>query len=285
MQQVVPPRHDPAPSRVAYKTQRMMLRPGFRRFLRLGLPVLLIGATVLVVLSSQDRRDAMGQKISDIRRSIEERPEFMVKLMAIDGAQVALAETIRQSLPIDFPISAFDLDLEAMRSEIAALDVVADVVVQVRKGILQITVSERVPALVWRSADDLQLIDAGGHRVVSLGSRVDRSDLQLVAGAGADQHVAQARQIFAAAAPLAHRVRGLERMGQRRWDLVLDRGQRILLPEKQPILALERVIALNTAQDLLARELTKIDMRNAKRPTIRIADSALKALRQIRAQQ
>jgi cell division protein FtsQ len=285
MQPVNSPRIDPAPSRVSYKAQRMMLRPGFRRFLRLGLPVLLVGATALIVLSDEMHRDAIALKYTEFRRAIEERPEFMVKLMAIDGAGDLLATEIRQSLPVDFPVTAFDLDLETMRENIAKHDVVADVTVRVRKGILQITVTEREPALVWRSATDLLLLDTGGHRVVSIAARAVRSDLPLVAGAGADKHVAQALEIFAAAGPLADRVRGLERMGQRRWDLVLDRDQRILLPEENPILALERVIALNSAQDMLARDLTRIDMRNAKRPTIRIADSAIQALRQIRAQQ
>ncbi len=286
MQQIVPGlAQDPAPSRAAYKAQRMMLRPGFRRFLRLGLPVLLIGVTALIVLSDEMRRDAIALKYTEFRRAIEERPEFMVKLMAIDGAGDLLATDIRQSLPIDFPITAFDLDLETMRENIAKHDVVADVTVQVRKGILQITVTERQPALVWRSATDLMLLDGGGHRVLSIAERMVRSDLPLIAGVGADKHVTQALKIFAAAGPIASRVRGLERMGQRRWDLVLDRDQRILLPEENPILALERVIALNTAQDMLARDLTRIDMRNGKRPTVRIADSAIQALRQIRAQQ
>jgi len=44
------------------------------------------------------------------------------------------------------------------------------------------------------------------------------------------------------------------------------------------------VIALNKAQDMLARDLTVIDMRNGQRPTIRIADNAIEALLQIRAE-
>ena len=34
------------------------------------------------------------------------------------------------------------------------------------------------------------------------------------------------------------RVRGLERMGERRWDVVLDHGQRIMLPQDRPVPAL-----------------------------------------------
>jgi cell division protein FtsQ len=282
-QPITAPRRDPAPSRVSYKMQRLMLTPGFRRFLRVGLPVLALTAAVGIILSDAGRREAIELQIAEVRRSLEERPEFMVKLMAIDGASVAVAEEIRQSLPLQFPMTAFDLDLEEMRASIAKMDVVANVDVLVRSGILQINVVERTPALVWRSFEGVILLDAEGHRVVPIGSRMEHPELPLIAGEGADKHVAQALDILAATGPLAARVRGIERMGERRWDLVLDRHQRILLPEQHPIAALERVIALSKAQEMLDRDLTVVDMRNEQRPTIRIAESAIEELRRIRA--
>ena len=60
---------------------------------------------------------------------------------------------------------------------------------------------------------------------------------------------------------LAERLRGLVRMGERRWDLVLDRDQRILLPEDGAVEALERVIALDEAQDILSRDILQVDLR------------------------
>lgn len=282
-QPMTAPRRDPAPSRISYKIQRLMLRSGFKRFLRVGVPVLAITATIGIVLADANRREAIELKIAEMRRSIEERPEFMVKLMAIDGASDAVAADIRVGLPLEFPMTAFDLDLEEMRAAIAAMDVVASVDVIVRSGVLQINVVERTPLVVWRSFEEIVLLDEGGHRVVPITNRADYPDLPLIAGQGADEHLNQALEVFAATGPLAGRVRGVERMGERRWDLVLDRSQRILLPEQNPIAALERVIALSKAQDLLARDLTIIDMRNGHRPTIRIADSAIEELRRIRA--
>lgn len=282
-QPMAAPRRDPAPSRISYKIQRLMLRSGFKRFLRVGLPVLAITATIGIVLADANRREAIELKIAEMRRTLEERPEFMVKLMAIDGASDAVAADIRVGLPLAFPMTAFDLDLEEMRAGIAAMDVVANVDVIVRSGILQINVVERTPLAVWRSYEEMVLLDEDGHRVVPIVSRADYPELPLIAGQGADKHIDQALEIFAATGPLAGRVRGVERMGERRWDLVLDRNQRILLPEQGPIAALERVIALSKAQDLLARDLTIIDMRNGHRPTIRIADSAIEELRRIRA--
>ena len=85
--------------------------------------------------------------------------------------------------------------------------------------------------------------------------------------------------LVAAAAPLAPRIRGLVRMGDRRWDIVLDRDQRILLPAEDPIRALERLLALDHAQEILARDLLAIDLRNDARPTLRLTPFAMNALR------
>jgi cell division protein FtsQ len=70
-------------------------------------------------------------------------------------------------------------------------------------------------------------------------------------------------------------LRGLVRMGERRWDLVLADGKRILLPEGGAVRALERVIVLNSAQDMLGRDLALVDMRIAARPTIRLNENAM----------
>lgn len=277
------PRRDPAPSRLAYKVQRLMLRPGFRRFLRVGVPTLLAVAVVGITLSSASRREAIELRIAEFRRAIEERPEFLVKLMAIDGASDLVAADIRESLPLAFPMTAFDLDLEVMRASIAEMDVVANVDIIINSGVLQINVTERSPVVVWRNFEGVMLLDAEGHAVMQVQNRDMHPELPLIAGQRADKHLDQALDILMAAGPMAARVRGVEWIGERRWDLVLDRHQRILLPEQNPIAALERVIALSKAQDMLARDLTIIDMRNGHRPTIRIADSAIEELRRIRA--
>lgn len=279
----VPPepqvKSDPAPSRAAYRLQRLWLTPSFRKFTMVWLPILMVGLSFTVYFAGQDRRDAVTLWVADIRNSIETRPEFMVNLMAIDGASREVSEDIREVMPIDFPVTSFDLDLEAMRQTIQGLDAVADAKLRVRPGgILQVEVSERVPVVVWRGRDAIEILDRTGHRVAPLVARAQRPDLPLLAGDGAHKSVPEAIAILDAAAPIKDRLRGLVRMGERRWDVVLDREQRILLPEENPVEALERVMALNKIQDLLARDLVAIDMRNKNRPTLRMSATAMDQL-------
>lgn len=283
MQPLKVPLRDPAPSRTAYRIHRLWLTPMVRTVLRVWLPLLVVLTPVGWYLSNPDNIAALQEKAAEIQRSIQERPEFTVKLMAIDGASEDIAEGIRELVPVDFPISSFDLDLPAMQDRIEKLDAVARVDVRIRPGgILQVLVRERVPAVVWRNERGLDLLDADGHRVASIASRTDRNDLPLLAGAGAEAAVPEALEVLATAGPVTERVRGLVRMGERRWTLVLDRDQRIMLPETRPVLALEQVMALQQAQDLLARDIVAVDMRNENRPTLRMSMPATEELRRIK---
>ncbi|MFY0682573.1 MAG: cell division protein FtsQ/DivIB [Thalassovita sp.] len=275
MQPVTPPRRDPAPSRWSYRLQRLMLTPFIRSILRVGLPMATAFGIGALYFSYQDNRDDFRLWLVDIRNEIQTREEFMVRLMAIDGAGDSVSEDIREILPIDFPVSSFDLDLDAMRLTIAELPAVKDVSVRIRHGLLQVTVTERVPALVWRGRDGLSLLDVNGFYVGQAGTRLDHANLPLIAGEGADNAAPEALALIHAAGPLQDRLRGLVRMGDRRWDLVLDRGQRILLPESNPVQALERVIAVHQAQDVMSRDLAMVDMRIGMRPTIRMNTAAV----------
>ena len=61
--------------------------------------------------------------------------------------------------------------------------------------------------------------------------------------------------------------------------MILDRGQIIQLPEDNPLDALNRVLALDTAQQILNRDIVIIDMRDAARPVLRLTDLATKIIR------
>ncbi|WP_425045755.1 cell division protein FtsQ/DivIB [Primorskyibacter sp. S87] len=274
---------DPAPSRLSYRMQRWMLTPGIRLGLRIGVPFCLVFALSSAFLADEKRSDALNQFVADMRASFEERPEFMVNLMAIDGAGKSLAQDIREVVPIDFPVSSFNLDVEQIREVITGLDPVKSARVMVRPGgILQINVSERIPVIVWRTRDGVEMLDETGAHVDDLPSRAARPDLPLIAGIGADAHVGEALRLLETARPLGHRLRGLVRVGERRWDVVLDRGQRVLLPTDKPVRALERVLVLNEVQDLLERDVAAVDMRISARPTLRMTEAAVESWWQIR---
>jgi cell division protein FtsQ len=131
-------------------------------------------------------------------------------------------------------------------------------------------------------AEGTILLDETGHSIAEISARADRADLPLITGQGADVAAAEALQILTSAGPLLPRLRGLVRMGERRWDIVLDRDQRIMLPVDQPVRALERLIALDQAQELLERDVLTVDLRLQNRPSLRLAPYALVEMRRLR---
>lgn len=276
-------RRDPAPSRVAYRLHRLWLTPLFRALLRVGLPAFALTFAAGIYLSDTGRRAEISQTLASVQKTLEERPAFMVREVVIEGATDLSQAQVAALLPIDLPRSSFDLDLGALRAAIGAVDAVAGADLRiVSGGILSVRITERRPAVLLRSAAGLEILDAGGHPVGPASRRADYPDLPLVAGNGAGGQVAAAQMLWAAAAPIAGRLRGLVWIGERRWDLVLDRDQRIRLPQRDPVTALERVIALDQARDVLARDVVAIDMRNPQRPTIRMTAGATATMHETR---
>jgi cell division protein FtsQ len=275
--------HDPAPSRLSYRLMRFMLTPLLRRLVFYGIPGFVLALAVGLYFADEEHRENLRAVADDVHRSIIERPEFKVSAAQISGAGPTLEEDIREVLPVDFPISSFSLDVQEMRKILVELDPVADASLQVRDGILFIDVSERKPAFVWRKRDGLELLDETGHYVRSITARMDYPSLPLVAGEGADKNIAEARALLASAMPLADRLRGLIYVGERRWDLALDRNQRIMLPAEGAVQALEKVLILNDTQELLDRAISVVDMRLSERPTLRLNDGTSSVLlRQIK---
>jgi len=275
--------YDPAPSRVKYKLHRLWLTPVYRALIRTGLPILL----VFVVLMAWLRDPAVQQKIAtyfdNAQNAIEERPEFMVQQMRIQGASELVDKLVRDVMNVEFPISSFRLDLEALKTTVEGIEAVETVSILVgAKGVLQVGVVERVPALLWRTEDGLLLLDAQGVVSGRLEARQDRADLPLVAGLGVDKSIPEALEIFQKLAPIAGRVRGLMRKGERRWNIILDRGQILMLPEDQPIAALGRILALHRAQDILNRDVLVVDIRDGRKPILRLSAPALDGLKKLR---
>ena len=268
--------HDPSPSRAAYRLNRLWLTPAFRHSVKLGLPVLLVALLMGGWLSRAENRATLAGMVAGMVDRVQHQPLFLVHRMEVQSRSPEVAQAVGAALEIGFPVSSFDLDLPALRAMAEDFEAIEQAWLQVRPGgVLEVRLQERVPAMVWRHAGGIDLIDATGHRVAQLASREARADLPLIAGDGAPEAVAEALLLWAAATPLQARIRGIVRMGERRWDLVLDRDQRILLPDHGALGALERVMALDATQQLLARDVRVVDMRNPSRPILRLSAEAL----------
>lgn len=269
--------------RFAYRLQRIWLTPIYRRTITQGLPLALVLLCALAYVMDEERRAGLVAQGQALYALVVDRPEFMVSELRIAPVAPAIEAEIRAVLEPALPQSSFRLDLVALRAELERIDAIrlADLRLTGDKA-LSVTITERVPAILWRSPEGLEVLDAEGVRIGFVTDRAALPHLWLIAGEGANRRVGEALDILEAASPLHARLRGLVHMGERRWDVVLDREQVIRLPETGAVAALERIIAYDQAQDLLARDILAADMRNPAHPVLQVSAGALETIRALR---
>lgn len=262
---------DPAPSRVAYRIMRLLLIPRLRLIFTLGFPSLLIFCATLGLFININVWENISAIKKDLKLAFVERPEFMIKVASIDGSSDELANEIREILPLDFPVSYFDLDIKYLHKVVNEIPAVASAAIKISAGgVLQINVAEKSPAFIWRKGNVMSVIDETGSFIRIANSRVDYPKLPLVVGETADLAVSEISSLMQANEYFKDHVRAFIRVGERRWDLILENNVRIMLPQREFLAAFDRLLLMNEAGSLLSGRLSNIDMRLVVRPTVRV---------------
>lgn len=273
-------RRSPGPSRIAYRLSRIWKKPSVRRA---ALAVPLAGAVLLGARLANDPavRAFAGEQRQAVIAALSARPEFAVRGFRVTGGSEPLARAIADTVALPAGASSLTLDVAAIQAEVAALGAVRSARVKLGPdGVLLISVDERQPEALWRDGEGrLWLVDRQGVAIGPAGPRADHPTLPVVMGRGAQAAMAEALALFRAVPEMRPRLRAFVRVGQRRWDAVLDRDLTIMLPEQGAEAALARVMALHYGEELLDRDLAVIDMRLGARPTLRMTPRALDVLR------
>ena len=271
MRQKVRGNIDPAPSRVAYRIMRLLLIPRLRLIFTLGFPSLLIFCATLGLFININVWENISAIKKDLKLAFVERPEFMIKVASIDGSSDELANEIREILPLDFPVSYFDLDIKYLHKVVNEIPAVASAAIKISAGgVLEINVAEKSPSFIWRKDNIMSVIDETGSFIRIANSRVDYPKLPLVVGEAADLAVSEISSLMQANEYFKDHVRAFIRVGERRWDLILENNVRIMLPQREFLAAFDRLMLMNEAGSLLSGRLSNIDMRLVVRPTVRV---------------
>ena len=271
---------DPAPSIISYRIMRLMLVPRLRLIFTIGFPSLLIFCATLGLLININVWENISAIKKDVKLAFVERPEFMIKVASVDGSSDELANEIREILPLDFPVSYFDLDIKYLHKVVNELPAVASAAIKITVGgVLQINVAEKSPAFIWRKNNVMSVIDETGSFIRIANSRVDYPELPLVVGEAADLAVAEVSSLIKANDYFKNHVRAFIRVGERRWDLILENNLRIMLPQREFLAAFDRLMLMNEAGSLLSGKLSNIDMRLVERPTVRVDTVSVDPLR------
>ena len=202
---------------------------------------------------------------------------FRVETVAVTGQRELTDQRIFAAAGVTNTSSLLFLDAEAAREGLEKLPLVKSA--QVRKlfpSTLSVTIEERAPYALWQRDGSVNVIAEDG---VVIESHVEArfADLPLVVGEGADKRASEIVAAVAATPELSGRVRGATLVSQRRWNLTLDNGVVVRLPEDNPEQALKALAGLERKGKVLEKDILAVDMRMPDRATFRLSEQAAAA--------
>ncbi len=212
-----------------------------------------------------------------VLKAITSRVGFAINDVQVSGNEETSEIDVLQQVGLDGWTSMVGFNVREARARIAELPWVESATVRkVYPSTLAIEMVEKAPFALWQQGNQLSIIEADGDVIAPFaGGRY--AMLPVVIGEGADKagpdFVSKVQKVRG----LEGRVKAYIRVAGRRWDLRLDNGVTIKLPEKDVETALAEVSRLDAEYSLLSRDITTVDLRLPDRLTVALAPEAAEA--------
>lgn len=235
------------------------------RFLRHPLLWMSIATLVLVVLAVLFVSGAIGRTIHNVRHATDRlvaEAGFGISEIHLTGNSRVPPESILAALGMQPGGSIFAADLPAARARIMALDWIqsADVVRRYPDAIY-VNVVEKRPFALWQSPDGIAVVERSGQ-VITTRNVENFSHLPKLVGTGAPQAAADMVEAVMAHRAIDARLAVYEYVSQRRWNLILNNGVVVDLPENNWRKELDTLEHLIVDDGILERDVTEIDLRS-----------------------
>lgn len=212
----------------------------------------------------------LGGHMPTIVQAITARSGFAVDEVKITGHTETSEIDILDRLGLDGWTSLVGFDADAARTRIAELPWVEGASVRkVYPDMLEVHVEERKPFAIWQHGRELSIVGETGNTIAPYsGGR--HSVLPLIIGVGAPQHAAVFINKIKSYPELSARVKGYIRVAERRWDLRLENGLTVKLPEAGEDQAIASLLTMDREKGLLSRDILAVDMRLSDRLVIQL---------------
>lgn len=221
-----------------------------------GLFVLAIVVVTMIALDLPAKLGrAVGETIGDAG--------FRVRTVAVQGTKQMNSGPIYR-IALGSKTTALPLvDVAGIREQLLGFGWVQDARVSRRyPDTLVIDIVERAPAALWQDGSRLSLIDKDGH-VLDKVAVTRMPDLPLLVGAGANGHARGLDKLLGEAPTIRAQLVSASWVGQRRWDLSVQTGEVIALPEGEAAAAtaLAKFAQKDKSAGLLGRGIKRFDLR------------------------
>ncbi|TJX62235.1 MAG: cell division protein FtsQ/DivIB, partial [Mesorhizobium sp.] len=239
--------------RVLRRPVRVLTRLGDGEFQAPRFSVAIMSSVLLA--SSGAYGAYLGGHADGIIQSITARTGFAVDQVKVVGNRQTSEIDILDRLELDGWTSLIGFDAEAARERIATLPWIEIAAVRkVYPHTLEVRVEEREPFALWQQGNSLSVIERDGQ-VIAPFSGGKQALLPLIIGTGAPATAPDFLAKVKRYPELAARVKGYIRVGERRWDLKLENGITVKLPEDGEDQAIAELVRMDRDNGLLTRDI------------------------------
>jgi cell division protein FtsQ len=226
---------------------------------------------VFVLLAALLASGIVGRGFHAIGRGIDTvmaDAGFGISEIHITGNRRTPYKQVLQVLAMQPGQSIFSADLWAAQGKLSSLEWIASADIHRRyPDAIFVTLVEKRPFALWQAPMDVHgeapiwIVERNGKRITTHEVEKFRRLPKLV-GAGAPEAAADLVEAVQAHRAVSARIAAYARVGQRRWNLILDDGVTVQLPEtgwQKQLDSLEHLIIDN---GILERDVTQIDLRS-----------------------
>ena len=225
------------------------------------------GAVLLVRAGYVEHAEAFfGQHLAAASRSLG----FAVADVSVAGRDRVSRQAVLDALGVRRGTPIFAIDLPAAKARLEAMPWVREAEIERRlPDTIFVRIDERQPLAFWQRQGKLVLIDRDGNVVPT--ERLDTFGALLVlVGDDAPHLGGPLLEMLGSEPTLAPHVVAAVRVGGRRWNLRLDSGIDVALPEQDAEAAWHRLAAADRNDNLLARNIQAVDLRLPDRLVLRL---------------
>jgi cell division protein FtsQ len=262
-----PPKR-PSKTRLWFKRWRNALRGvGLASVALVAVGAIAIG---VIALDPAGRLRDTAASLAELGRG----PGLSIQEIRIEGREFAPREALLTAIATTPGEAMLDFDPAAAKERLERIAWVEHAHVERRlPGTILIRLTERRAFAVWQREGRFAVIDREG-RVMATERLQAFGPLPLVVGSGAERGAAAMIDLLRSSPEIADRVQAIVRVSERRWNLRLQNGADILLPEGHEEAAITRLAELQARDKLLDRPLAALDMRLPDRLVVRMQPSA-----------
>ena len=223
--------------------------------------------------------DKASQMIATLGADISNELGIVVSDILVEGRYRTERNALLAAIATDRGVPILGIDLAALKSRIDALPWVRTATVERRlPDTLFVRLEERTPLALWQRDGALTLIDDRGIEIPGQNPR-RFADLPIVIGSSAPARAHEFLALLSGQPDLRQRVRAVTWIGDRRWNVRVDSGVDVELPEHAPDKAWLHLAKLQRDHSVLDRDIIAIDLRLPNQLVVRVAPRVSSFLR------